>query len=161
LYGKESAQWSVRPSDRIAARLRGIRLRTVADLGCGDGRLRDAVAPLSVVSVDHCAAKDGIIAADIAQTGLDPRSVDAVVFSLALIGKNWRDYLVEANRILRLGGFLFIAEPQRRAGQDASRLIDAVRDRGFGIQGEVIHEERIVYVTAVKQREEEGQKDGK
>jgi hypothetical protein len=39
-----------------------------------------------------------------------------------------------SNTIVRLGGFLFVAEPQRRSGESSHRL---------------------VYATAVKQREEE------
>lgn len=155
LYEKERARWSARPCEAIAERVRSVRLSKVADLGCGDARLAELLPALDVASIDHVPAREGVIRADIARTPLAARSVDAAVLSLALIGTNWRDYLREANRILRLGGFLFVAEPQRRAGESSYRLTDAIRDRGFGIHGDVEVRDRIVYATAVKQREEE------
>ncbi len=158
LYEKAHTQWGIRPCDLIAERIRATRVSRVADLGCGDARLADLLAPLPVIAVDHVSAREGILAADItAPTPIEPASVDAVVLSLALIGTNWRDSLHEANRILRLGSFLFIAEPTRRAGEAAFRLLDAVTTRGFGIHEDTVVRDGIVYVTAVKLGEGEKQ----
>ena len=37
-------------------------------------------------------------------------SVDVGVFSLSLMGTNWPDFLIEANRVLKPDGLLIVAE---------------------------------------------------
>jgi hypothetical protein len=54
----------------------------------------------------------------------------AVVFSLSLMGRNWRDYLTEAHRTLQSFGLLFIAETARR-WEGSTELEEALRDAGF------------------------------
>ena len=51
-----------------------------------------------------------MIQTDIAAVPLKAHSVDVVVFSLSLMGTNFPDFLHEANRVLRKGGLVFIAE---------------------------------------------------
>jgi ribosomal RNA-processing protein 8 len=58
------------------------------------------------------AVDDTVIACDMAKTPLEDGSLGAAVFSLSLMGKNWRDYLAEAHRTLQPFGLLFI-EPRR------------------------------------------------
>ena len=47
-------------------------------------------------------------------TSLEPSSVDIAVFCLSLMGTNLRDYIKEANRVLKDGGVLKIAEVESR-----------------------------------------------
>jgi hypothetical protein len=67
-----------------------------------------------------------------AHTPLEDQSLGAAVFSLSLIGRNWRDYLAEAHCTLQPFGLLFIAEPARR-WPDAGVLERAVEEAGFDL----------------------------
>ncbi len=44
----------------------------------------------------------------IAKTNIECKSLDVVIFSLSLIGKNWQEYIVEAKRCLWTRGSFFI-----------------------------------------------------
>ena len=44
----------------------------------------------------------------IGKTSIDCQSLDVVIFSLSLIGKNWQEYIVEAKICLSTSGSLFI-----------------------------------------------------
>ncbi len=44
----------------------------------------------------------------IGKTNIECQSVDVVIFSLSLIGKNWQEYIVEAKRCLSTKGSYFI-----------------------------------------------------
>ena len=45
----------------------------------------------------------------IGKTIIECQSLDVVIFSLSLIGKNWQDYIIEAKRCLSTRGSLLIA----------------------------------------------------
>ena len=51
-----------------------------------------------------------------ANTPLDAESTDVAVFCLSLMGTNVKDYLCEANRVLRTGGVMKVAEVKSRYG---------------------------------------------
>jgi len=55
-----------------------------------------------------------VIACDVRKTPLETNEVDAVVFCLALMAERVDDFIKEANRILKTGGKLFIAEVKSR-----------------------------------------------
>lgn len=74
----------------------------VADLGCGDGRLAKSV-PQKVHSFDLVSSDPLITACDMSHTPLLASQVNIVVFCLSLMGTNLKDYIIEANRILKTG----------------------------------------------------------
>jgi len=83
----------------------------VADLGCGMAKLAEGLkGKHTVLSFDHVAVHDGVVACDIAKLPLEDDSVDCVVVCLALWGTNWEDTLRQAHRILTHGGRLRLAE---------------------------------------------------
>jgi ribosomal RNA-processing protein 8 len=67
----------------------------IGDFGCGEGLLQGALPGVQVIGIDHVACNETVIACDMAHTPLADGALDAVVFSLSLMGANWRDYLVE------------------------------------------------------------------
>lgn len=73
----------------------------IADFGCGEGRLAKAV-PNKTYSLDLVAQHHEIIACDMAKTPLETGSIDVAVYCLSLMGTNLRDFLLEANRVLRM-----------------------------------------------------------
>lgn len=74
----------------------------IADFGCGEGRLAQAV-PHKTYSLDLVANRQEIIAGDMAATPLETASIDVAVYCLSLMGTNLKDFILEANRVLKIG----------------------------------------------------------
>jgi ubiquinone/menaquinone biosynthesis C-methylase UbiE len=51
-----------------------------------------------------------VISCDMKSVPLPDEALDIAVFSLSLMGRNWPQYLSEANRCLAINGYLLIAE---------------------------------------------------
>lgn len=66
--------------------------------------------PQEVQSLDLIATAPGVIACNVSHTPLASSSCDAAVFSLALMGVDYGSFLVEAARVVKQGGWLWIAE---------------------------------------------------
>ncbi|ROT81960.1 putative ribosomal RNA-processing protein 8 [Penaeus vannamei] len=67
-----------------------------------------------VHSFDLVAANNRVTACDMAHTPLKSGSVDVVVFCLSLMGTNIKDFVTEANRVLKHGGIMKVAEVESR-----------------------------------------------
>lgn len=74
----------------------------VADFGCGEGRLGQTIEQ-KCYSFDLVAVDDGVIACDMAHTPLQSNLVNVAVFCLSLMGTNLKDFILEANRVLKIG----------------------------------------------------------
>lgn len=116
-YQAQVRQWPVNPLDLIITWLsKKPKEWVVADMGCGEATLAVKVPQSHVHSLDLVAANARVTACDMAHTPLAAASVDVVVFCLSLMGTNLKDFMIEANRILREGGILKIAEVESRCG---------------------------------------------
>ena len=74
----------------------------MADFGCGEARLARALEGAAKVhSFDLVKLNDYVTVCDFANTPLESESCDVVVFCLSLMGTNLRDFLKEANRVLK------------------------------------------------------------
>ena len=73
----------------------------IADFGCGEAILADSIFQ-TVHSFDLIAINSKVTACDISHTPLLMGSVNVVVFCLSLMGTNIKDYLLEANRVLKM-----------------------------------------------------------
>jgi ribosomal RNA-processing protein 8 len=132
-YADQVRRWPANPLDCVLAFLRTQPVGVVvADLGCGAARLA-AETPQSVVhSFDLVAANERVVACDIARTPLGDSAVDVAVFCLSLMGTNYGEFLVEARRIVRPGGYVLVAEVASRfEGQDPAAFKRAVAGLGF------------------------------
>ncbi|KAH6996221.1 methyltransferase-domain-containing protein [Ilyonectria sp. MPI-CAGE-AT-0026] len=95
---------------------------TIADLGCGDARLAEALQidgkklRVTVKSFDLQSPSPLVTKADIANLPLPDGSINVAVFCLALMGTNWVDFVEEAYRILHWKGELWVAEIKSRFG---------------------------------------------
>lgn len=93
--------------------------------------------PQKVHSLDLVASAPGVIACNMAHTPLGAASVDAAVFSLSLMGTDYGSFLVEAHRVLKKGGWLWIAEVRSRfaaadgGGEDLRPFVGALGSLGF------------------------------
>jgi len=62
-------------------------------------------------------------------------SLDVVIFSLSLMGKNWQEFIVEAKRCLSTRGSLFIVETMKELNEERRlhSLPNILKDNGFFI----------------------------
>ena len=80
--------------------------------------------------------KPYIITADIKKLPLSKNSADIAIFCLALMGLNYIEFLIEASRCLRKGGYLIIAEVASRMHE--SEMFSLMIDRlGYKIDEKV------------------------
>lgn len=91
--------------------------RKIIDLGCGEGKLELSLKEngfKDVASYDLVKISPHVIECDIKNLPEATGTVGAAVFCLSLMGTNYLDFLIEANRVLVPGGLLLIAEVSSR-----------------------------------------------
>nr|XP_028581288.1 ribosomal RNA-processing protein 8 isoform X2 [Podarcis muralis] len=129
-FARQVAQWPENPVQRFVRYLRQRPASfVVADFGCGDCKLARSVRN-KVHCFDLVALDPRVIVCDMAQVPLDDESVDVAVFCLALMGTNLQEILEEANRVLRVGGTLLVAEVASRF-PDLRAFVAALARLGF------------------------------
>ncbi|XP_019744570.1 ribosomal RNA-processing protein 8 [Hippocampus comes] len=113
-FTEQVRHWPANPVDAIIAYIhKKPSSLVVADFGCGDCKIALSVKN-KVHSFDLVATCDLVTVCDMAHVPLPDRSVDIGVFCLSLMGTNLAAFLVEANRVLKKGGVLKIAEVASR-----------------------------------------------
>ncbi|XP_044058639.1 ribosomal RNA-processing protein 8 isoform X2 [Siniperca chuatsi] len=129
-YTAQVQRWPANPVDEIISyiRLRPSSL-VVADFGCGDCKIARSVKN-KVHSFDLAAACEHVTVCDMANVPLHDGSVDIAVFCLSLMGTNLADFLAEANRVLKMGGVLKIAEVTSRF-ENVRSFVTALASLGF------------------------------
>uniref|UniRef100_A0A8C8RE19 Ribosomal RNA-processing protein 8 n=1 Tax=Pelusios castaneus TaxID=367368 RepID=A0A8C8RE19_9SAUR len=131
-FAQQVGRWPENPVQHIIQYLRGRSASlVVADFGCGDGQIARSVRN-KVHSFDLVALNPNVTVCDMAKVPLADESVDVAVFCLALMGTNLQEILEEANRVLKPGGTLKIAEVASRFA-DIRAFISAVTQLGFQI----------------------------
>ncbi|KAI8624487.1 hypothetical protein F5Y19DRAFT_311023 [Xylariaceae sp. FL1651] len=115
------------PTPGVSPLLRTNGICTIADLGCGDGKLATALQDekkklnLNILSYDLQSPSPLVTKADIANLPLEDGSVNVVIFCLALMGTNWLDFIEEAYRVLHWKGELWVAEIKSRFGHVSNK----------------------------------------
>ncbi|NXY81412.1 RRP8 protein, partial [Alcedo cyanopectus] len=129
-FTRQLLRWPENPLDRI---IRYLRQRpaslVVADFGCGDCKLAASVKN-KVHCFDLVPLSPRVTVCDMAQVPLAAESVDVAVFCLALMGTNLQEILEEANRVLKPGGTLMVAEVASRF-EDVRAFLSAMAQLGF------------------------------
>lgn len=132
------SKWPTNPVDRMIAYVNSSgSLAVVADFGCGEAKIARSV-PNVVHSFDLVALNERVTACDMANVPLKTASVDIAVFCLSLMGTNIVQYLVEASRVLKLGGILLIAEVVSRFKKIGS-FVRKLRKLGFELENKVVN----------------------
>ena len=112
MYQSLRESWEVVPFKEEIRWLEQREGYTVADFGCGEAMIAEAVGERhQVFSFDHVAINDNVRACDITAVSLDDGSLDVAIFCLSLMGANFTEYLREAHRCLRVDGELHVWEP--------------------------------------------------
>jgi ribosomal RNA-processing protein 8 len=93
--------------------------KKLADLGCGDGFLQIELnkgesRPLKTYSIDLMKRRDFVIKANLSRLPIKAGRIDIAVFCLSLMGTDYLKFICEANRVLRQGGSLIVAEVASR-----------------------------------------------
>ena len=144
--------WSEIPYEYIATKIKN-KNHKVVDFGCGENLFRNFI-PNDVISFDHIAIDENVIACDMSDVSkyLVDESVDVTVFSLALWGTNYKDYIKESYRVLNWGGYIYIAEPSKNyeTEEDINSLINLLTETGFEIVGGVEKRNKFIYIKGSK-----------
>lgn len=135
-YQEQMSKWPKQPVNIIINWLKSHNSSlVVADFGCGNASLARTVKN-KVFSIDLVSTDPSVIACNMSKTPLESKSVDVAVFCLSLMGVNYPSYLKEANRVLKPGGWLLVAEVRSRfdpsnGGADPDIFSEAVNQLGF------------------------------
>lgn len=149
-YRQQVEQWPSNPLNRIINGVKKLPVNNViADFGCGEARLA-AEVPQEVHSLDLVAAKPEVIACDMAHTPLASESVDVAVFCLSLMGTNLKDFLLEANRVLKPRGVLKVAEVASRF-DNVKYFVANVEKCGFQLQNQDLNDKLFYFFNFKKQ----------
>jgi superfamily II DNA or RNA helicase len=147
LYREARKDWNEIPYIEIAKQIKRTDY-VIADLGCGENLLKNEL-PNKVLSFDHVAIDDTVIACDISNIPLEDETIDVVVFSLSLMGTNYGDYLKEAYRILKPMQPIMIAETSNQWKNSENDFKKILLEIGFN--NIVMREsDKFIYVTAFK-----------
>ncbi|CDQ67445.1 unnamed protein product [Oncorhynchus mykiss] len=123
-------RWPANPVDAIISYIRRTPASlVVADFGCGDCKIALSLKN-KVHSFDLAPICDRVTVCDMANVPLEDGTVDIAVFCLSLMGTNLVDFLVEANRVLAMGGILKIAEVASRF-ENVRNFMGALSSLGF------------------------------
>ncbi|KAJ8392107.1 hypothetical protein AAFF_G00079130 [Aldrovandia affinis] len=129
-YTAQVQRWPANPVDTIIAYIKHRPASlVVADFGCGDCKIARSVKN-KVHSFDLAPVCDLVTTCDMADVPLHDATVDIAVFCLSLMGTNLGDFLMEANRVLVMGGVLKIAEVASRF-ENVRSFTSALSGLGF------------------------------
>ncbi|KAK7882052.1 hypothetical protein WMY93_028226 [Mugilogobius chulae] len=132
-YSAQVQRWPHNPVDDIIQFIKQKPASlVVVDFGCGDCKIAKSVKN-KVHSYDLVATCELATACDMANVPLKDSSVDIAIFCLSLMGTNLADFLKEANRVLKKGGFLKIAEVSSRF-ESVRSFVTALANLGFKLQ---------------------------
>ncbi|KAM9963823.1 hypothetical protein ACTFIW_007079 [Dictyostelium discoideum] len=126
--------WPINPLDLIIDDLSSIKQRKrIADLGCGEAKLAERLQHKHTIqSFDLVAVNERVTACDISNLPLKNESIDIAVFCLSLMGTNFIDFIIEAERVLVKGGLLKIAEIESRI-TDINAFTNEIQQHGFNL----------------------------
>jgi len=74
------------------------------------------------------------------------------VFSLALWGTNYKEYIAEAYRVLKYDGVIHIAEPVKNYDtvESEQELVSLITEHGFKLVGGVEKRSKFIYISGIK-----------
>ncbi|XP_030836448.1 ribosomal RNA-processing protein 8-like [Strongylocentrotus purpuratus] len=132
-FTQQVKQWPSNPVDIFIEVLKKRPASlVVGDFGCGDAKIARSVKQ-KVHSFDLYPMNKHVTVCDTKKVPLKDGVLDVAVFCLALMGTNWMDYVKEANRVLKTGGLLKVAEVASRFTSPAS-FLSVMKSLGFQLK---------------------------
>jgi len=133
-FSRQVQRWPVNPVTVLIkhVRKRVPRKHVIADLGCGDAKIAAAVQN-TVHSFDLIKHNERVVPCDIRKVPLEDSTVDVAIFCLSLMATDASQFILEANRILRLGGKLLIAEVSSRI-ENTKKFVKTLGSYGFTLE---------------------------
>lgn len=143
-YSLVSSKWPTKPIDYIVKFIKK-RLITVsrpvnkwrfADIGCGrEPTLKMKLPPKAKVqSFDIVSAHNDITKANMESLPVPNENFTCLVYSLSLMARNLGNILLEAKRILKVGGSLIIVEVTSRFDGKEKKFIMKLEKIGFKLK---------------------------
>lgn len=133
LYRRARQDWATVPYQEMIRWCQRRSGLVIGDFGCGEAFLAAALSDQHTVhSFDHVAINPSVVACDLANVPLGGNMLDVAVFSLALMGANFTDYLREAHRTLKLDGQLHVIEASSRFS-NREQFARSVASLGFEV----------------------------
>jgi SAM-dependent methyltransferase len=149
LYSKSRETWNEIPYKEIAKKINVRPDWIIGDFGCGENLLSKEIKN-KVYAFDHIAIDDNVIACDMTNVPLENNFLDVAVFSLSLMGSNYKEYLKEAHRVLKPMGILYISEPYKRWEDKIDQLKNTLSEIGFKMIDDVEHNYKFIYIRLIK-----------
>ncbi|XP_049849370.1 ribosomal RNA-processing protein 8-like [Schistocerca gregaria] len=152
LYRTQVEKWPENPLLKVISELEKLPNRTtIADFGCGDALLARTLKNKRVYSFDHIASNEYVTPCDMMHVPLNDQTVDVVVFSLSLMGKNLSDYISEAHRVAKPRGKLRIVEVKSRF-ESVSDFVSKLANLGWRVDNvDHVSNNVFIWIRAVKQ----------
>lgn len=139
-FSSQSSKWPKNPNEIIIKELlkKKYKHKSIIDLGCGEAKISEALLKnnpnTDIRSYDLIAINDRVTVCDIRNLPISKSSIDVCIFCLSLMGTNYIEFLIEANRVLKTNGYLFIAEIESRIRGDRTLFEKAIESIGFSIR---------------------------
>ena len=119
-FSSQAEKWPCNPNDIFIKELKKkqYRSKSIIDLGCGEANIAKSLLidnpNVDIMSFDIKALNDRVTECDIKSLPLDNKSKDIGIFCLSLMGVNFIEFIIEANRVLKDNGILYVAEIESR-----------------------------------------------
>ncbi len=148
LYREKRQDWNEIPYEVIGKKISNRPDWVVGDFGCGENLLSKEITN-RVHAFDHIAIDETVTACDISNVPLEDNVLDVVVFSLSLMGTNYKDYLEEGHRTLRPFGLIMVCEPKSKWEDRENELVEVLKEIGFTANIERTTD-KFIYVMGTK-----------
>lgn len=113
-YDNQTKKWPVNPLDIIMEKIKEKNMDAmIADIGCGEARVASVFKNVS--SMDLHPIRDDVMFCDMKQKiPLEDSSMDVAICCLSMMMADIAVPTKEVNRILRMGGYWYVAEVKSR-----------------------------------------------
>lgn len=148
LYREARQDWDEIPFEVIGEKISKRPDWIVGDFGCGENLLSKNI-PNKVHAFDHISIDETVVSCDISNVPLEDNTLDVAVFSLSLMGTNYKDYLEEGYRTLRPFGMVMVCEPKGTWEENPTELLDILKGIGFAANIERVSD-KFIYIVGSK-----------
>ncbi len=153
---KEQDEVPYRRIIRYLTKFKSNRVKYIADLGCGKGRIYEHFAnsdkykyKYKFYNYDHISCCKQVISCDIKQTPLQDNEIDIAILCLSMWGSNKNEYIKEVYRILEQNGILLIIEATNTWMDDSNKLKKLLEENNFQVK-KIHNQDKFMFIEAIK-----------